>query len=93
MLARQLFTDMQDASCIVGECSYFTEQGDEFNSDIVDLDWISSSGNSCEDEGYDRYFLLSFPTLGNLRIKQHQPMSLQPLSSDCHLTLLCLNDG
>ncbi|KAL8138642.1 hypothetical protein V2J09_004643 [Rumex salicifolius] len=61
LLARRLFTDMQEANCTIGECSYFSEQGGEFNSDILDLDWLSSSGNSCEDEAFDRSSLVSSP--------------------------------
>jgi len=55
MSGRQLFTDMPDAEYLRGECSCYNEHGDEFDcSDILALDWVSSSGNSCEEETYDR---------------------------------------
>lgn len=55
MPRRQLFVDMQrDRS--LEDPSYNNEQGDLYNcSNFVDLDWLSSSGNSCEEEPYDRY--------------------------------------
>lgn len=54
MTARQLFTDMPE-TYLTGECSCNNEHGNELNcQDIIDLDWISSSGNSCEEDTYDR---------------------------------------
>ncbi|GMH22028.1 hypothetical protein Nepgr_023871 [Nepenthes gracilis] len=60
MSARQFFADIQDGQCFGGDC--LSENGDEYDSsDILDLDEISSSGNSCEDEKYDRSSLFSSP--------------------------------
>lgn len=66
MCARQLFTDMPDAEYLRGECSCYNEHGDEFDcSDILALDWVSSSGNSCEEETYDRSSLVSSTASGS----------------------------
>lgn len=55
MPRRQLFVDMQRDRCLEDH-SYNNEHGDLYNcSNFVDLDWLSSSGNSCEEEPYDRY--------------------------------------
>uniref|UniRef100_A0A7C8ZLH7 Uncharacterized protein n=3 Tax=Opuntia streptacantha TaxID=393608 RepID=A0A7C8ZLH7_OPUST len=66
-MSRQLFTDMPVAECVRSECSCYNEHGDEFNcSDILDLDSISSSGNSCEEEVYDKSSLINSPSGGSL---------------------------
>ncbi|KAJ0981073.1 hypothetical protein J5N97_009328 [Dioscorea zingiberensis] len=58
MPRRQLFAD-SDHSCL-------NEHGDASNcSNFLDLDWLSSSGNSCEEEIYERSILTSSP-IGNL---------------------------
>ncbi|KAL9247246.1 hypothetical protein vseg_020698 [Gypsophila vaccaria] len=65
--SRQLFTDMPEIQRVKGECSCYNQHGDEFDcTDILDLDWISSSGNSCEEESYDRSSLLNSPTGSSL---------------------------
>ncbi|XP_015888970.1 phosphoinositide phosphatase SAC3 isoform X2 [Ziziphus jujuba] len=58
MPRRQLFGE--------SEHIYFSERGDSFSfSNFVDLDWLSSSGNSCEEEPYERSSLLTnSPTEG-----------------------------
>lgn len=34
----------------------FHERGESFNcSNFLDVEWLSSSGNSCEEETYERY--------------------------------------
>ncbi|KAK9275983.1 hypothetical protein L1049_023259 [Liquidambar formosana] len=56
MPRRQLFTDMQRDRCLESDQIYNNEHGDMFNcSNFVDLDWLSSSGNSCEEESYERF--------------------------------------
>ncbi|KAL2932991.1 Phosphoinositide phosphatase SAC2 [Bienertia sinuspersici] len=66
MSARQLFTEMPATQYLRGECSCYAEHGSEFDcSDILDLDWISSSGNSCEEDTYDRSSLLTSPSGGS----------------------------
>lgn len=48
MPRRELFVDEQRE-----ECDY--DNGDAFDcSNFVDLDWLSSSANSCEEELFDR---------------------------------------
>ncbi|XP_074268269.1 phosphoinositide phosphatase SAC2-like [Silene latifolia] len=65
--ARQLFSDTPDIQYVKGVCSCYDQHGDEFDcADIFDLDWISSSGNSCEEETYDRSSLLNSPVSGSL---------------------------
>ncbi|KAK9756040.1 hypothetical protein RND81_01G069100 [Saponaria officinalis] len=65
--SRQLFTDMPEVQYVKGECSCYNQHGDEFDcTDILDLDWISSSGNSCEEETYDRSSLLNSPAGSSL---------------------------
>lgn len=47
MPRKQLFAD--------SDHSAFTEHGDASTcSNFLDLDWLSSSGNSCEEEMYER---------------------------------------
>ncbi|XP_017983385.1 PREDICTED: phosphoinositide phosphatase SAC3 isoform X1 [Theobroma cacao] len=54
MPRRQLFGDMQRDHCLETDHIFFYEHGDAFNcSNFVDLDWLSSSGNSCEDEPFE----------------------------------------
>ncbi|KAL6974665.1 Phosphoinositide phosphatase sac4 [Sarracenia purpurea var. burkii] len=54
---RQLFADMQRDRCLdndqVDTCSNF-----------VDLDWLSSSGNSCDEELYERSTLMNSSIMG-----------------------------
>ncbi|KAJ6792824.1 phosphoinositide phosphatase SAC2-like [Iris pallida] len=49
------------------EHSYFSEHNyddESCSSNFLDLEWLSSSGNSCEEEMYDRYTVTN--SLGNL---------------------------
>uniref|UniRef100_A0A803KQX3 SAC domain-containing protein n=1 Tax=Chenopodium quinoa TaxID=63459 RepID=A0A803KQX3_CHEQI len=67
MSARRLFTDMPETKYMRGECSCYIEHGSEFDcSDILDIDWISSSGNSCEEDSYDISSLVNSPVGGSL---------------------------
>ncbi|KAF8393685.1 hypothetical protein HHK36_021932 [Tetracentron sinense] len=62
---RQLFTDVQRVRGLENDQIYFNEHGDAFNcSNFVDLDWLSSSGNSCEEETYERSTLINSPIAG-----------------------------
>ncbi|KAE8687584.1 Phosphoinositide phosphatase SAC3 [Hibiscus syriacus] len=55
MPPRQLFGDMQRDYCLETGRIFFSERGDGFNSsNFVDLDYLSSSGSSCDDEPADR---------------------------------------
>lgn len=59
MPRRQLFGDVQRDRFLESDHIYFTEHGDaSSSSNFVDLDWLSSSGNSCEEESYERYFFI-----------------------------------
>ncbi|KAF6142271.1 hypothetical protein GIB67_030638 [Kingdonia uniflora] len=57
MTRRQLFTEMQSNlvyfNNVTSNCSNF-----------VDLKWLSSFGNSCEEESYERSVLLNSPVVG-----------------------------
>lgn len=55
MSRRQLFPDTQQEQYLENDSIYFVERGDSFNcSNFLDVDWLSSSGNSCEEETYER---------------------------------------
>ncbi|GLT56190.1 hypothetical protein SLA2020_292520 [Shorea laevis] len=56
----QLFGDVQRDCCLEGDHTYYSEHGDVFNcSNFLDLDWLSSSGNSCEEEPFERSSVLT----------------------------------
>lgn len=55
MSRKQLFLDMQREQCLGNESIYFVERGESFDcSNFLDVDMLSSSGNSCEEETYER---------------------------------------
>ncbi|KAF3970972.1 hypothetical protein CMV_005378 [Castanea mollissima] len=55
MPSRQLFGDMQRDRCLESDRIYYSEHGDSSTcSNFVDLDWLSSSGNSCEEDQFER---------------------------------------
>ncbi|KAK8520359.1 hypothetical protein V6N12_004301 [Hibiscus sabdariffa] len=57
---RQLFGHVQMDRCLGSDHIFFSEQGDQYNcSNFVDIDWLSSSGNSCEDEQFERSQVLA----------------------------------
>jgi hypothetical protein len=57
MPRRHLFGDLQRDRYLESDQVCFSEHGDTFNcSNFVDIDWLSSSGNSCEEEPFERYF-------------------------------------
>ncbi|KAL1371712.1 hypothetical protein HN51_001948 [Arachis hypogaea] len=65
MPRRQLFGDMQRERFHDSDHIYYSDHGDSFScSNFVDLDWLSSSGNSCEDELYDRSSITNSPVTG-----------------------------
>ncbi|KAE9609949.1 putative SAC domain-containing protein [Lupinus albus] len=62
MPRRQLFGDMRR---VESDHIYCSEHGDSFScSNFVDLDWLSSSGNSCEEEAYERSTITNSPIPG-----------------------------
>ncbi|KAJ4952223.1 hypothetical protein NE237_029055 [Protea cynaroides] len=62
---KQLFTDMQKDQYLESNQIYLNELGDTFNcSNFLDVDWLSSSGNSYEEEIYDRSGLTNSPIAG-----------------------------
>ncbi|XP_019463549.1 PREDICTED: phosphoinositide phosphatase SAC3-like isoform X1 [Lupinus angustifolius] len=62
MPRRQLFGDMRR---VESDHIYYSEHGDSFScSNFVDLDWLSSSGNSCEEEAYERSTITNSPIPG-----------------------------
>lgn len=55
MSRKQLFPDSQQEHYLDNEKTYFVDRGDSLNcSNFLDVDWMSSSGNSCEEETYER---------------------------------------
>ncbi|KAK6911811.1 SAC domain, partial [Dillenia turbinata] len=55
MTKRQIFTDLQEDQGFEGDQLCFIRAGDSFNySNFLDLERLSSSGNSCEEETYER---------------------------------------
>ncbi|KAK4854012.1 hypothetical protein QYF36_017668 [Acer negundo] len=64
MPRRQLFGDVHN------DHIYFSEHGDGSScSNFVDLDWLSSSGNSCEEEPYERSPLLTNSPLSGMSME------------------------
>ncbi|KAB5514176.1 hypothetical protein DKX38_028082 [Salix brachista] len=60
MPRRHLFGDVQRDRCLESDQVCFSDHGDAFNcSNFVDIDWLSSSGNSCEEEPFERSSLLT----------------------------------
>lgn len=54
MPRRQLFGDVQRDRCIESDRIYYCEHGDASTcSNFLDLDWLSSSGNSCEEDQFE----------------------------------------
>ncbi|KAJ6913813.1 hypothetical protein NC651_016148 [Populus alba x Populus x berolinensis] len=57
MPRRQLFRYVQRDRCLESDHVFFSGRGDTFNcSNFVDIDWLSSSGNSCEEEPFESIF-------------------------------------
>ncbi|KAH7856631.1 hypothetical protein Vadar_003721 [Vaccinium darrowii] len=80
MSSRRLFPDMQPDQCLESDCICFDGHRDSFNcSNFLDVDWLSSSGNSCEEDAYERSMLISSPIAG--------------VSSDSVLTGLKMESG
>ncbi|KAM7471900.1 hypothetical protein LguiA_010083 [Lonicera macranthoides] len=60
MSRRELFPDLHPEQCLDSDHMCFTERSNSFNcSNFLDVDWISSSGNSCEEETYERSTLIN----------------------------------
>ncbi|KAI8529737.1 hypothetical protein RHMOL_Rhmol12G0248400 [Rhododendron molle] len=80
MSSRRLFPDMQPDQCLESDCNCFDGRRDTFNcSNFLDVDWLSSSGNSCEEDAFERSTLTSSPIAG--------------VSSDSVLTGLKMESG
>ncbi|GAV70974.1 Syja_N domain-containing protein [Cephalotus follicularis] len=70
MPRRQLFGDIQRDRCLETDHIYYSEHGDGFNcSNFVDLDWLSSSGNSCEEEPFERSSVLTNSSITGLSME------------------------
>ncbi|URE48884.1 SAC domain containing protein [Musa troglodytarum] len=58
-------TPMISKSQLFSDCGHICLSEHRFNdsncSNFLDFDWLSSSGNSCEDEGYERSSLINSP--------------------------------
>ncbi|XP_019229877.1 PREDICTED: phosphoinositide phosphatase SAC2-like isoform X2 [Nicotiana attenuata] len=65
MSGGQCFHDMQLEQCLGSGSVKFHECADLFDtSNFLDVDWLSSSGNSCEEEIYERSSIISSPSRG-----------------------------
>ncbi|KAK4354539.1 hypothetical protein RND71_026733 [Anisodus tanguticus] len=64
MSGRHLFHDMVLEQCVGGGSIKFHEGALFDSSNFLDVDWLSSSGNSCEEETYDRSSILGSPFRG-----------------------------
>ncbi|XP_075107320.1 phosphoinositide phosphatase SAC4-like isoform X2 [Nicotiana tabacum] len=63
MSGRQLFLDMQLEQCLSSESVRLRERVDSVDfSNFLDIEWLSSSGNSCEEETYERSAIISSPS-------------------------------
>jgi hypothetical protein len=57
MPRKQLFRYVQRDRYLESDNVFFSGHGDTFNcSNFVDIDLLSSSGNPCEEEPFERYF-------------------------------------
>lgn len=57
---RRVILDMPGDQFLESGHIHYNERADSFSySNFVDLDWLSSSGNSCEEEPYERSFMNS----------------------------------
>ncbi|XP_058108735.1 phosphoinositide phosphatase SAC3-like isoform X2 [Magnolia sinica] len=83
MARRQLFTDIQRDRCLESYPIYFNEHG-VGDSNFLDLDWLSSSGNSCEEETYERSALINSPisTLSSENVVSGMNVETTPPSSE-----------
>lgn len=55
MSRRQILVDAHSEDYPNSDRIFYNKRLDSFNcSNFLDVDWISSSGNSCEDEQYER---------------------------------------
>ncbi|BAT76922.1 hypothetical protein LR48_Vigan01g286800 [Vigna angularis] len=65
MPRRHLFGDMQRERCVESDHICYSDHGDSFScSNFVDLDWLSSSANSCEEEPFERSSITNSPIAG-----------------------------
>ncbi|KAL1547867.1 phosphoinositide phosphatase SAC4-like [Salvia divinorum] len=80
MPTRELFAEMQRVRYLEHE------NGDAIDcSNFVDLDWLSSSGNSCEEELLERSMLLASPTavLSSENVINETISEITPSTSEC----------
>ncbi|KAL7100283.1 hypothetical protein ACP275_09G137700 [Erythranthe tilingii] len=64
MSSRQLFSE-QPQEYLGNDSMYFFEHGDSYNcSNFLDVESLSSSGNSCEEENYERSSLIESQSVG-----------------------------
>ncbi|GAB4838073.1 actin cytoskeleton and mitosis protein [Ancistrocladus abbreviatus] len=62
---KQLFGDVQKDQSLGADHVNTHERGDSYDfSNFVDLDWLSSSGNSCEDDSLETSMLTNSPITG-----------------------------
>ncbi|CAN4085122.1 unnamed protein product [Withania somnifera] len=62
MSGRQIFLDMQLEEHLGGEGVRLRERVDSIDfSNFLDIEWLSSSGNSCEEEAFERSAIIGSP--------------------------------
>lgn len=61
---KQFFGDVQREQYVENDHVNFHERLNSDCSNFLDLDWLSSSGNSCEEESYERSISLNSPLTG-----------------------------
>jgi hypothetical protein len=65
MSSRQLLPDMHPEQCPNSDHIFYNKRWDSFNcSNFLDVDLLSSSGNSCEEETFERSALINSPFAG-----------------------------
>lgn len=62
MPQRRIFGTIQRERGFEGNHIFFSEGDATSCSNFVDLDWLSSSGNSCEEESFERSYASNSPT-------------------------------
>lgn len=82
MSCRQLFGEIEDQ--FLGSNRICYENGDECNCTNFDMDWLSSSGNSCDDDVYDRYLKVTF---SKLYFKKHSEI-IDPFATNNYVSFL-----
>lgn len=90
MSGRQLFLDMQLEQRLGGESVRLCECVDSIDfSNFLDIDWLSSSGNSCEEEAFERSAIIGSPcgvlSSDGVRVESKAETSCSAIESSSNL--------